>query len=160
MSSLNNIPSFPKDCRLKGTENYLQFKSFVISAVRSKGLMGYLDGSIPQPATTTASQLLAQSTTALNSVTPTLNEWFLHEGHVSGLIYQNIEDSEAHGIKPELPAAEMWSSLKAKFEVTSQIHRNIALKKLESLTYSEDEDFSKHLKKPCQASRSCKHSWL
>jgi len=42
--------SFPEEHYLKGIKNWILFKSYLISTVQSKGLSGYLDGSILLPA--------------------------------------------------------------------------------------------------------------
>lgn len=143
MTTLSSVPLFPEERRLKGQENYGRFKDFVISAVRSRGLMGYLQGSLPQPAPTSSSILLSAS--PVNSSTPNIDEWMFREGYVSGLIYQNIVDPDAHGISPEQAAAAMWSTLKAKFDVSSHFHQDIAMKKLEALKFADGNDFDEHL---------------
>ncbi|KAF9266303.1 hypothetical protein L218DRAFT_1017309 [Marasmius fiardii PR-910] len=108
---LSNAPSFPEDRHLMSAENYRAFKDFVISTVCGKALIGYLNGTIPRPTTATASQLLSQSTTVLNSPTPTPEEWDQCEGWIAGVIYQNINDPDAHGIGPSEATVEMWNKL-------------------------------------------------
>ncbi|KAF9265163.1 hypothetical protein L218DRAFT_943393 [Marasmius fiardii PR-910] len=108
---LSNAPSFPEDCRLMSAKNYHAFKDFVISTVHGKALIGYLNGTIPHPTTATTSQLLSQSTTVLNSPTPTPEEWDQHEEWVAGVIYQNINNPDGHGIGPSEAAVKMWNKL-------------------------------------------------
>ncbi|KAJ4463700.1 hypothetical protein C8R41DRAFT_144400 [Lentinula lateritia] len=115
-TTLSNVPSFPDERCLRGPDNWKQFKDYVISAVRSKGLAGYLDGTIKLPMSATAADA---KTTPLNSTSPSQEEWQFREGHVSGLIYQNIVDPDSHSIGPEDAAVTMWSTLKGKFELIS-----------------------------------------
>ncbi|KAJ3859532.1 hypothetical protein EV359DRAFT_68074, partial [Lentinula novae-zelandiae] len=153
-TTLSNVPSFPDERRLRGPDNWKQFKDYVISAVRSKGLAGYLDGTIKLPTSPTAADAKATplkrvqngtiklptsptaadaKATPLNSTSPSQEEWQFREGHVSGLIYQNIINPDSHSIGPEDAAVTMWSTLKGKFEVSTQIHQDIAMKHLETL---------------------------
>jgi len=96
MSTLNNVPSFPEERRLKGIENWILFKLYLISAVQSKGLSGYLNGSILPPAESTTPtaplpgpMVPSAPTTAtpIYSMSPSLEEWTFREGHV--LLWDN-----------------------------------------------------------------------
>lgn len=153
ISSNSNVPIFPEDKRLKGQENYTAYSSYVISVCRSKSLLGYLLGTIPNPGivapaattTTTPTVTTTPATPAPAAPAPTMEEWTAREGFVAGMIYQNINDPAAHGITPEMDAVVMWNRLKAKFVVTSLIHQDIALKKLERYKLAEDGKLDDHL---------------
>ncbi|KAJ8090689.1 hypothetical protein PM082_018251 [Marasmius tenuissimus] len=140
--SLGNVPEFPSEYRLKNASNYPRWRDLVVSKCRGKGLEGYLNGTIPLP--TTPSQLLATST-PVNSSTPTLEEWQYREGHVSSIIYQNVENPSAHGLKPTMGAVVMSSKLKAKFERTSKMMQMAARKKLEAEKLEDGGNLEDHL---------------
>ncbi|KAF9261593.1 hypothetical protein L218DRAFT_961381 [Marasmius fiardii PR-910] len=120
-TSLSNVPAFPDERRLAGADNYRAFRDYVIST------------------------LLAQTATAPNSITPTPEEWVQHEGWVAGVIYQNINDPDAHSISPSDSAIDMWRKLQTKFETSTQVLRNIAEKRLEGMKMQEDGNLDIHL---------------
>lgn len=146
MSTLNNVSVFPEDRHLKGIENWVAFKDFLFSLAHSKGLLGYLEGTIPEPSPPAAGiATVVAVPTFINSSAPSHDEWLFREGHVSGLIYQNIVDPGSHRLSPDMSAANMWSGLKVKFEVSMQVYQDIALKQLESVHLAERGDFEAHL---------------
>ncbi|KAK1221961.1 hypothetical protein PQX77_015204 [Marasmius sp. AFHP31] len=102
MTSLGNILTFSEDRRLVGIQNWPQFKDHVISIVRGKGLLGYLEGSIPQP---TPKLLPSTQATNANPTTPSAEEWSLNEGYVACMVYQNIEDPDTFGLTPDMAAS-------------------------------------------------------
>ncbi|KAF9264132.1 hypothetical protein L218DRAFT_251846 [Marasmius fiardii PR-910] len=157
---LSNTPSFPEDRRLAGADNYRAFKDYVISTVRSKTLLGYLNGTIPHPtAASGTSQLLSQISSAPNSATPTPEEWEQRKGWVAGVIYQNINDPDAHGIRPSESAVDMWAKLRSKFETSTQLLKNIAEKHLDSLKMEETGHIDTHLE-TLEKLRSLPPSWV
>ena len=82
---------FPADRQLKSPENWSDFDDYLHSVVLSRGLDGYLAGTIkpPQPTTTvttdangndiTTTMLAVEPTvaTAVNSIAPSTQEWKL-----------------------------------------------------------------------------------
>ncbi|KAJ3779777.1 hypothetical protein GGU10DRAFT_337730, partial [Lentinula aff. detonsa] len=145
---LATVPSFPEERRLKDADNWHAFKSHVINAIRAKTLQGYLEGTISQPPIV-PNLVITSTTTATpySSMAPSYDEWLQREGWVAGVLYQNIIDPDAHSISPDQPAATMWTDLKTKFDVTSQIYQDVAMKRLESLKLDEEADFEDHLHK-------------
>jgi len=61
------------------------------------------------------------------------------------MIYQNIVDPDIHGISPEVLAVKMWNALKAKFKVTSQIYKDLAMKHLKLTKLAKGRDLPKYL---------------
>ncbi|KAE9395703.1 hypothetical protein BT96DRAFT_942225 [Gymnopus androsaceus JB14] len=71
---LLNIPMFPEASQLSGQDIWRVFKDRVELNVQVKGLMGYLDGSIPKP--TSATYLYAaQTPSSIDSHFPFPGEW-------------------------------------------------------------------------------------
>ncbi|KAF9268005.1 hypothetical protein L218DRAFT_1053171 [Marasmius fiardii PR-910] len=79
-TNLSNVPTFPDERRLTGTDNYRAFRDYVIST----------------------------TTTAPNSTTPTPEEWVQHKGWVAGLqnkfetstqVLRNIAKKQLEGMK-------------------------------------------------------------
>lgn len=88
--SFGNSPKIPRltdEKQLVGEDNWRPFKHEITFAVQSKGLAGYLDGTIARP-----SKYPAQPATPLYSPTPCPEEWEIHDQLIAGAIVSNITD--------------------------------------------------------------------
>lgn len=76
-------------------------KQRIIIALKSQGLVGYIDGSIPKPTNTpsiTITSFTGTTTTSpdkgtpIYSTTPSLDEWVFRNDHTKGIIESYIND--------------------------------------------------------------------
>ncbi|KAJ4478653.1 hypothetical protein C8J55DRAFT_561002 [Lentinula edodes] len=103
-----NIPRLPDEKQLIGEDNWRPFKREVTFAVQSKGLMGYLDGTIAHPNKYPAPIYPpTQLTTPLFSPTPYPEEWEARDRLVAGAIVSNIIDPVRLGIDETKRASEI-----------------------------------------------------
>ncbi|KAJ3860976.1 hypothetical protein EV359DRAFT_66879 [Lentinula novae-zelandiae] len=110
-----NIPRLPDKRQLVGEDNWRPYKHEILFAVQSKGLMGYIDGTIPRPGTYPG-QIYppAQLQTPLFSLTPCLEEW--EARLVAGAIVSNITDPVGLGVDETKRASDIWQALIKRFE--------------------------------------------
>jgi gag-polypeptide of LTR copia-type len=85
MSGLPSLTILSEEQKFNG-ENLLQWKSNITQLLGSKGLLGYIDGTIPKPTSPTQTSQASESRTPettqataaitpIYSTTPTLDEW-------------------------------------------------------------------------------------
>ncbi|KAG6862970.1 hypothetical protein C0991_009114, partial [Blastosporella zonata] len=90
--------------------NWMKFKTKLISAARGRGLGGYLDGTLTKlsPSITTMSTMV---TTWWGSLTLTLEEWEQRDAFAMSMVALNVENPIGRGVKLNGSAAEAWKSL-------------------------------------------------
>ena len=97
--------------------NWAEWKESIISAAKSHGVMGYLEGTILRPASPTSS---TDPTTIPIPTTPTIywgskkpsqDEWEQRNAYAQGLIALNIKNPIGHGVNLVGTVAESWKSL-------------------------------------------------
>jgi len=112
-----------------------------------RGVRRYLDGSIPMPSTPTI-QPKDRSTipeTPWNSTTPSLDEWKTRDAWTKILLTINIKDVDGLGIDTTGTAASIWKMAKDNCEITSEITKINAQEELQTIKYTDDDDFPTHL---------------
>ena len=98
-------------------ENLLQWKSNMTQILGAKGLMGYVDGTIPKPpppkplSTTPATTPAIPVATPIYSTTPSLNEWLYRDLFARGHIALNCSDTGSLGVNTTGTAKEAWDSI-------------------------------------------------
>ncbi len=148
-----NVPRFAEAKVLVGATNWPAFKNQVISAVRAAGHLGYLSGAIvnPAPALTpaipggmpavpvvlTTTTTTTTASTAPNSNSPSAEEWEMRDAWVAALIYQNVDDPDAHSLDPSATSAIMWHSLTTRFNKSSELLKSRARERLRSAQFVE-----------------------
>ncbi|KAE9384414.1 hypothetical protein BT96DRAFT_950581 [Gymnopus androsaceus JB14] len=122
---LLNIPTFPEASQLSGQDTWRAFKDRVELNVQVKGLMGYLDGSIPKP--TSATYLYAaQTASSIDSQFPSPGEWVQRDRIVASIIYLNCTDPIGIGIERDTVANKTWKYLVKKYESRDEQRIHIA----------------------------------
>ncbi|KAJ3920989.1 hypothetical protein F5877DRAFT_65260, partial [Lentinula edodes] len=128
MSSSPNMPNvqrFPTGITLKGEDNWWPYKREVSLAVESKGLQGYLHGTIPKPSnakpavTVTSPEGTTTTPTATTppySQTPSPKEWYMRNQYVASTIVSNIVDPTGLGVDYTESASDIWGELVKQFE--------------------------------------------
>ncbi|KAJ7354130.1 hypothetical protein DFH08DRAFT_691964, partial [Mycena albidolilacea] len=92
--------------------NYPTFKVLIEEHAASKGLSGYLDGSISKPAIVIVPTGTAPADpTPIFSTTPSRDEFIYRDGVLRSLIVTNIIDPIGLGVKRYGTAKECWDSV-------------------------------------------------
>ncbi len=149
MATAQRTPVFPTEKALDGIRNWLVFKSTVISNVRSAGLLGYLDGTIPRSSASTSTLIIMTSmTTTANSSTPFVHEWDLCDAWVAGIIYQNVTDPNGHSLNANESGASMWKKLTTKYDQKTELVKSRARDDLRTAKFVDGGErmFPEHLK--------------
>src|SRR5271156_4881725 len=94
--------------------NWAEWKESIISAAKSRGVMGYLEGTIPRPPTpphgTDPSNipLPGMPTVYWGSKKPSQDEWEQRNTYAQGLISLNVKNPVGHGVNLIGTAADSW----------------------------------------------------
>ncbi|KAF7372248.1 Gag-Pol polyprotein [Mycena venus] len=92
--------------------NYATFKVLIEEHAASKGLSGYLDGSITKPAIITSTTGKAPADpTPIFSTAPSREEWGYRNSVMQSMIVTNIIDPIGLGVKRDGTAKECWDSV-------------------------------------------------
>ncbi|KAJ3917357.1 hypothetical protein F5877DRAFT_68308 [Lentinula edodes] len=146
-----NIPRLPDEKQLVGEENWRPFKREIMFAVQSRGLTGYLDGTIPRPSNYPGPIYPpTQLTTPLFSPTPFPEEWEARDRLVAGVIVFNITDPVGLGVDETKRANEIWQALIKRFEKRDEQRIHLADTNLRQEKYdpmeSTMEDHEKRMR--------------
>ncbi|KAJ7205033.1 hypothetical protein GGX14DRAFT_368357, partial [Mycena pura] len=106
-----NLPTLLATEKLQPNKsNYPTFKVLIEEHAASKGLTGYLDGTITQPALITGASGTPDPTPVF-STTPSREEWTYRNGVMKSMIVTAIVDPIGLGIKRDGTARECWDSV-------------------------------------------------
>jgi hypothetical protein len=139
-SSLPNLVVFPEGCQLSGLSNWAVFCDNLQSVARSAGLNGYLEGTITAPAVL-APGAPVHAPTAVNSHNPSLEEWELRDGRLTGIIFLNIKDPHSVGVTQNMSAHQMWTTLSSEYNTTSAPTQTLAKECIQQMTYTSGMPF-------------------
>ena len=130
--------------------NWAKWKESIISAAKSHGVMGYLDGTILRPATPphstdpSATPLPPTLTVYWGLRTPSQDEWEQCNTYAQGLIALNVKNPIEHGVNLKGMAAESWKSLTDIQDKVTNIGRPTAGNLLRSICHTEGSDLDAH----------------
>ncbi|KAJ3990699.1 hypothetical protein F5050DRAFT_1813619 [Lentinula boryana] len=145
VNSLPNLISFPDDRKLVSLNNWAVFRDHLRSVARATGLTGYLLGSIlPPPPPLDTSTSPASSPTPINTRNPSIEEWELRDGHLAGIVYQNIKDPRSIGITEMMTANEMWTQLTSEFDTSSAAAQALAKEHIQQYRYTPGTPFEEY----------------
>ena len=154
---LTGIPSLTilsKEQKFNG-DNLLQWKTNMIQLLGSKGLLGYIDGTIPkpsasQPTTTTQTSTETTTTTAtttpIYSSTPTFNEWTFHNQLTRGHITLNCMDIASLGVNTTGTTKDAWDLIQAEWGKSSDMRQSHAQETLNCTIYVKGMEIQDHIK--------------
>ncbi|KAF5319654.1 hypothetical protein D9619_008907 [Psilocybe cf. subviscida] len=151
--------------------NWLEFKTKIRAAAKQRGVLGYLDGTIPCPlspaeeAAATALLAKAQGTTKATStpsssptpspttfataywgsLTPTYDKWHQRDAWTQGLISLNLKNAIGLGIKLDGTAAESYTSIANIKDAVSDLGCITAEAELNVIRYSDGSDMDEHV---------------
>ncbi|KAJ6490263.1 hypothetical protein C8R47DRAFT_977548, partial [Mycena vitilis] len=111
-----NLPSLLASEKLQANKaNYATFEILIQEHAASKGLSGYLDGSIKAPPIITVppGEASTETPTPVFSTTPSRAEYNYRDGVLKSMMVTNIVDPIGLGLKRDGSAKECWDSITA-----------------------------------------------
>ncbi|KIK58924.1 hypothetical protein GYMLUDRAFT_245699 [Collybiopsis luxurians FD-317 M1] len=149
-NALPNLLVFPEDHQLVGLSNWAVFCDHMKSVTQSTRLGGYPDGSITAPPPPNAPALNTAPdppvVTPINSPTPSLEEWELHNGQLAGIVFQNIKDPCSIGVTQDMTSNEMWTKLTSEYEIMSAAAQTLAKECIQQFKYVSSTSFEDYFK--------------
>ncbi len=131
-------------------DNLLKWTTMMTQLLGSKGLLGYVDGKVPKPtSTTTQSSSGTPSTTQptpIYSSTPTLDEWEFRDQLARGHITLNCTDTASLGVETTKMAKDAWESIQAEWGKSTDMRRSHAQELLNQTVFVEGTDIQDHIK--------------
>jgi hypothetical protein len=122
------------------------WKTKIIAHIKARGLGGYIDGTIPNPAPTPldgakeaagpagpiapADMTLPPEPTIVYSRTPSANEWSYRDGITTSILVLNIKDPVGVSLKTDGSACEAWKSLEDIYACQTDMAISRTLRKL------------------------------
>jgi hypothetical protein len=154
--SLNaNPPIFLEAEKFDGT-NFATFETLIIIAASSRGVLGYLRGTILNTANPKNSAALHYTPEVLNiplpndptpwySTTPSGAEWAMCDAWACALLLYNTKNAIGLGLKLDGTAADAWTSLTSQYKVSSDLAIITTQRDLCNASFSDSNDFPTHI---------------
>ena len=139
----------PMEEKFNGS-NWAEWKELITSVAKSRGVMGYLEGTIPRPlspspsANPSAIPIPTTPTVYWGLKKPSQDEWEQHNTYTQGLIALNVKNPVGHGVNLIGTAADSWKSLTDTQDRVTDIGRLAAGNHLRSICYTEGNDLDTH----------------
>ena len=132
-------------------DNLLQWRTNMIQLLGSKGLLGYIDGKIPQPGPESVplpSEIVGVQTinTPIYSTTPTIDEWNFWDQLARGHVTLNCTDVAGLGVITTGTAKEAWDSIQKEWGTSTDMRRSHAQEALNRTIFTEGGDIQEHVK--------------
>src|SRR6266511_1483281 len=126
-------------------ENLMTWNVNMTQLLGSKGLTGYVDGSIPKPAipSTTAT---TPDTTPIYSTKPNHDEWVFQDQLAWGHVTLNCTDVAGLGVVTTRTAKDAWDLIQEEWGKSTDMRRSHAQEALNRTMYAKDSDIQEHLK--------------
>jgi len=126
-------------------ENLLKWNVIIAQLLGSKGLTGYIDGTIPKPALPTTGSTTPDPTPIYSSK-PNYDEWIFRDQLARGHITLNCTNVAGLGVTTTGTAKEAWESIQAEWGRSTDMRRSHAQEALNRTIYAEDSDIQEHIK--------------
>jgi len=141
LSSNTNLPIFSEAEKFDGT-NFSTFETLIAITASSHGALGYLHGTIPNPAPYLSPTMpnipLPDNPTPWYSTTPSGPEWAMCDAWA-------CKNAVRLGLKLNSTAADAWKSLTSQYKVSSNLTMVTAQCNLHNTTFSNGSDFPTHI---------------
>ena len=151
MSGIPSLTILSEEQKFNG-ENLMQWKTNMIQLLGSKGLLGYIDGKIPKPAsptitdTTTTTTTTTATSTPIYSTTPTPDEWSFRDQLARGHITLNCTDVAALGVNTTGSSKDAWDSIHSEWGKSTDMRRSHAHEALNRTKFVEGSNIQDHIK--------------
>ena len=150
---MSGLPSFTilSEEQKFNRNNLLQWKTNITQLLGSKGLLGYIDGKIPKPPSSSTSSDSAIPTptptaTPIYLTTPTLDEWIFQDQLTRGHITLNCTDVAGLGIITTRTAKDAWDSIKNEWGKSTDTQQSHAQEALNQTLYNKGTNIQEHIK--------------
>ena len=142
-SGTPSLTIFSEEQKFNG-DNLLKWTTNMTQLLGSKGLTGYVDGTVakPQPSTSTTTP----DPTPIYSSTPNFDEWTFRDQLARGHITLNCTDVASLGVKTTGTAKEAWDSIQNEWGKSTDMRRSHAQELLNRTVYAEGTDIQDHVK--------------
>src|SRR5258705_1766625 len=124
MSSTSSLTILSEDQKFNG-ENLLSWTTNMLQLLGSKGLSGYIDGTITLPALL-GTGAPAPDPTPIYSTVPSVDEWNFRDKLARGHITLNCTDVAGLGVKMTGTSKEAWDSIQTEWRRSTDMHRSHA----------------------------------
>ena len=141
MSGLPSLTILSDEQKFNG-DNLLQWKTNITQLLGAKGLLGYIDGNIAKPASSSTDT----TPTPVYSTTPTLDEWNFRDQLARGHITLNCTDVASLGVITTGTSKEAYDSIINEWGKSTDMRRSHAQEALNRTTFSEGTDIQDHIK--------------
>src|SRR5579875_3156897 len=149
------IPEVSADLKFDGgvKVGWAPVKRRIVNSLKTQGLLGYTDGSIPKPSTTSPASpaTIPPSTpipaTAVFSTTPSLDEWTFRDNRAKGIIESHIDDLPS--LMPNVDdkiAKEVFDALENEFAKKDGMRKVLTERRLRSFVFRESEPIEEFFK--------------
>ncbi|KAE9397190.1 hypothetical protein BT96DRAFT_941128 [Gymnopus androsaceus JB14] len=169
------IPEVSADLKFDGgvKVGWAPVKRRIVNSLKTQGLVGYTDGTIPEPiaptitvtaptTTSSAPDATAASTTptpsssepkatAVFSLTPSLDKWTFRNDQAKGIIESHIDDLPS--LMPQVDtksAREVFSELDTEFAKKDGMRKILTERRLRSFVFRENETVEEFFKQLCE----------
>src|SRR5277367_2047384 len=144
MSGIPSLTIFSEEQKFNGN-NLLQWKTNITQLLGSKGLLGYVNGtiakpgpeSVPLPSETGVDQ---PTSTPIYSRNPTMDEWNFRDQLARGHITLNCTDIAGLGVNTTGTARDAWDSIQTEWGKSTDMRRSHAQEALNRTIYVEGTD--------------------
>jgi len=129
-------------------DNLLSWTTNMTQLLGSKGLSGYINGTIPlpQPTTGTAAPDTTMTQTPIYSSTLSIDEWHFRDQLARGHITLNCTDVAGLGVMTMGTAREAWDSIQTEWGRSTDMRRSHAQEQLNKTVYIEGTSVQDHIK--------------
>jgi len=130
MLSGTPTPTILSDEQKFTRENLLKWNINMTQLLGSKGLLGYIDGTIKKPTLSTTGTT-APDTTPIYSTKPNVDEWTFRDQLARGHITLNCTDVAGLGIVTTGTAKEAWDLIQKEWGTSTDMRRSHAQEALD-----------------------------
>jgi hypothetical protein len=148
MSVIPSLTILSEEQKFNG-DNLLQWNTNIKQLLGAKGLLGYIDGRIPNPtspANSEATTVLVTTSTPIYSTTPTPDEWTYRDQHMRGHLTLNCTDVASLGVITTGTAKEAWDSIQNEWGKSTDMRRSHAQETVNRTKYVEETEIQGHIK--------------
>jgi transposase InsO family protein len=146
MSGIPSLTILSEEQKFNG-DNLLQWSTNMTQLLGSKGILGYINGSIPKPEPPVSpTPALTTTSTPIYSTTPTLDEWNFRDQLARGHLTLNCTDVSSLGVTTTGTAKEAWDSIQAEWGKSTDMRRSHAQEALNRTIYAEGTEIQDHIK--------------
>ena len=144
MSSSPSLTILSEEQKFNG-ENLLSWTTNMIQLLGSKGLSGYIDGTINLPAQLGTGAPIPDPTPIYSTI-PSVDEWNFCDKLARGHITLNCTDVAGLGVKTTGTAKDAWDSIQTEWGKSTDMRRSHAQELLNKTMYVEGSNIQDHIK--------------